>query len=239
MSNRLTTWQQLFYRYDAWGNLVSRRHGQHEQHYAYDADNRLISARGRGPEGEFTAHYHYDALGRRVRKTVDYRNRGTETTHFLWQGYRLLQEQRDNATRRTWSYDPASPWAPLAAIEQAGNALQADIYWLHTDLNSAPLEVTDAGGNRLGSGQCSTPGKLHGQAPGKNRTPTGPIYTQRQSYTRILTLPFGFRESGVSSFAVLHEISTVRINALIIPAQFAHGFPLPEEAFSPGNRRAT
>ncbi|KEA53435.1 type IV secretion protein Rhs, partial [Mangrovibacter sp. MFB070] len=107
VSNRLTTWQQLFYRYDAWGNLVSRRHGQHEQHYAYDADNRLISARGRGPEGEFTAHYHYDALGRRIRKTVDYRNRGTETTRFLWQGYRLLQEQRDNATRRTWSYDPA------------------------------------------------------------------------------------------------------------------------------------
>ncbi len=178
MSNRLTTWQQLFYRYDAWGNLVSRRHGQHEQHYAYDADNRLIRARGRGPEGEFTAHYHYDALGRRVRKTVDYRNRGTETTRFLWQGYRLLQEQRDNATRRTWSYDPASPWAPLAAIEQAGNAPQADIYWLHTDLNSAPLEVTDADGNLRWSGQYDTFGELRGQTPGSDGLRTSAAYAQ-------------------------------------------------------------
>lgn len=178
VSNRLTTWQQLFYRYDAWGNLVSRRHGQHEQHYTYDADNRLISARGRGPEGEFTAHYHYDALGRRIRKTVDYRNRGTETTRFLWQGYRLLQEQRDNATRRTWSYDPASPWAPLAAIEQAGNAPQADIYWLHTDLNSAPLEVTDEDGNLRWSGQYDTFGKLRGQTPGSAGLRTGAAYAQ-------------------------------------------------------------
>ncbi|WP_304413344.1 RHS repeat-associated core domain-containing protein, partial [Mangrovibacter sp. MFB070] len=130
------------------------------------------------PEGEFTAHYHYDALGRRIRKTVDYRNRGTETTRFLWQGYRLLQEQRDNATRRTWSYDPASPWAPLAAIEQAGNAPQADIYWLHTDLNSAPLEVTDADGNLRWSGQYDTFGKLRGQTPGSAGLRTGAAYAQ-------------------------------------------------------------
>lgn len=30
----------------------------------------------------------------------------------------MLQEQRDNGTRRTWSYDPASRWTPLAALEQ-------------------------------------------------------------------------------------------------------------------------
>uniref|UniRef100_UPI0037DC6926 hypothetical protein n=1 Tax=Erwinia amylovora TaxID=552 RepID=UPI0037DC6926 len=50
--------QRLFYRYDVWGNLVSRRHGLNEQHYTYDADNRLIRARGSGPQGEFSAHYH-------------------------------------------------------------------------------------------------------------------------------------------------------------------------------------
>ncbi|BEN58968.1 hypothetical protein SMKC069_16590 [Serratia marcescens] len=57
-----------------------------------------------------------------------------------------LQEQRDDGSRRSWSYDPASPWSPLAALEQAGDSRSADIYWYHTDLNSAPLEVTDAGG---------------------------------------------------------------------------------------------
>ncbi|MEN4084545.1 type IV secretion protein Rhs, partial [Serratia marcescens] len=120
--NRLTHWQKLFYRYDAWGNLISRRNGLYEQHYRYDADNRLVQAHGRGPQGEFEAQYHYDALGRRSRKAVRYKGKTEQTTRFLWQGYRLLQEQRDDGSRRSWSYDPASPWSPLAALEQAGDS---------------------------------------------------------------------------------------------------------------------
>ncbi|HGM5164143.1 TPA: RHS domain-containing protein [Serratia marcescens] len=68
----------------------------------------------------------------------------------------MLQEQRDDGSRRSWIYDPASPWSPLAALEQAGDSRSADIYWYHTDLNSAPLEVTDAAGNLCWSGQYST-----------------------------------------------------------------------------------
>ncbi|MGL6019745.1 MAG: RHS repeat-associated core domain-containing protein [Gibbsiella quercinecans] len=181
-SNRLTHWQQLFYRYDAWGNLVSRRSGLYEQHYTYDGDNRLVRAHGRGPQGEFTAQYHYDALGRRTRKTVCYKGKTPETTRFVWQGYRLLQEQRDNGTRRTWSYDPASPWAPLAAIEQAGDSPYADIYWLHTDLNSAPLEVTDAGGSLCWSGNYDTFGKLKGQTVASIGQRSGPVYEQPLRY---------------------------------------------------------
>ena len=104
-------------------------------------------------QGEFDAQCHYDALGRRSRKAVRYKGKTEQTTRFLWQGYRLLQEQRDDGSRRSWSYDPASPWSPLAALEQAGDSHSADIYWYHTDLNSAPLEVTDAAGNLCWSGQ--------------------------------------------------------------------------------------
>ncbi|EFE96277.1 RHS repeat-associated core domain-containing protein [Serratia odorifera] len=163
VDNRLEYWQRMFYRYDGWGNLTSRRNGVYQQHYVYDADNRLIKAHGRGPQGDFEAQYHYDALGRRTRKTVTYKGKAPETTRFLWEGYRLLQAQRDNGTRRTWSYDPANAWTPLAALEQAGDGQQADIYWLHTDLNSAPLEVTDAEGNLRWSGNYDTFGKLQGQ----------------------------------------------------------------------------
>ncbi|MGE9491638.1 hypothetical protein [Erwinia amylovora] len=60
-SNRLPHWQRLFYRYDVWGNLVSRRHGLNEQHYTYDVDNRLIRARGSGPPGEFAARQRHAA----------------------------------------------------------------------------------------------------------------------------------------------------------------------------------
>ncbi|MBH2984267.1 RHS domain-containing protein [Serratia marcescens] len=112
-----------------------------------------MQAHGRGPQGEFEAQYHYDALSRRSRKAVRYKGKTEQTTRFLWQGYRLLQEQRDDGSRRSWSYDPASPWSPLAALEQAGDSRSADIYWYHTDLNSAPLEVTDAAGNLCWSGQ--------------------------------------------------------------------------------------
>ncbi len=180
--NRLTHWQKLFYRYDAWGNLISRRNGLYEQHYRYDADNRLVQAHGRGPQGEFEAQYHYDALGRRSRKTVHYKGKTEQTTHFLWQGYRLLQEQRDDGSRRSWSYDPASPWSPLAALEQAGDSRSADIYWYHTDLNSAPLEVTDAAGNLCWSGQYDTFGKLQGQTVAGAAKRQGAQYQQPLRY---------------------------------------------------------
>ncbi len=180
--NRLTHWQKLFYRYDAWGNLISRRNGLYEQHYCYDADNRLVQAHGRGPQGEFEAQYHYDALGRRNRKVVRYKGKTEQTTRFLWQGYRLLQEQRDDGSRRSWSYDPASPWSPLAALEQAGDSRSADIYWYHTDLNSAPLEVTDAAGNLCWSGQYDTFGKLQGQTVAGAAKRQGAQYQQPLRY---------------------------------------------------------
>ncbi len=182
VDNRLTHWQKLFYRYDAWGNLISRRNGLYEQHYRYDADNRLVQAHGRGPQGEFEAQYHYDALGRRSRKAVRYKGKTEQTTRFLWQGYRLLQEQRDDGSRRSWSYDPASPWSPLAALEQAGDSRSADIYWYHTDLNSAPLEVTDAAGNLCWSGQYDTFGKLQGQTVAGAAKRQGAQYQQPLRY---------------------------------------------------------
>ncbi|AVU30531.1 hypothetical protein AS657_11445 [Serratia marcescens] len=81
-----------------------------------------MQAHGRGPQGEFEAQYHYDALGRRSRKTVHYKGKTEQTTRFLWQGYRLLQEQRDDGSRRSWSYD---------------------LFWCYIDRISALLEVSN------------------------------------------------------------------------------------------------
>ncbi|MFE8115715.1 RHS repeat-associated core domain-containing protein [Brenneria goodwinii] len=157
--NRLTRWARLFNRYDAWGNLTARRYGQYEQHYGYDDGNRLIRAWGTGPRGAFEAFYRYDALGRRIGKRVKYErgheDAGEEETLFVWQGFRLLQElapQRQR--RRTYLYDPAEPWSPLARIDQAGKGgAGGERYWFHPDLNGAPLEVTDEEGAVRWSGQ--------------------------------------------------------------------------------------
>ncbi|BEM77581.1 hypothetical protein SME38J_16840 [Serratia marcescens] len=94
----------------------------------------------------------------------------------------MLQEQRDDGSRRSWSYDPASPWSPLAALEQAGDSRSVDIYWYHTDLNSAPLEVTDAAGNLCWSGQYDTFGKLQGQTVAGAAKRQGAQYQQPLRY---------------------------------------------------------
>ena len=166
--NRLQHWQALFMKYDHWGNLVSRRNGLYEQHYAYDAENRLVSARGTGPEGRFEARYHYDALGRRTRKIVT-TTHGTTDTRFLWQGYRLLQEQQASGLCSTYIYDPNEAWSPLARVDHLRDQSSGEIYWINTDLNGAPLEVTDERGAVRWSGQYGSFGEVRHQSEGFSR----------------------------------------------------------------------
>ncbi|HFN3672714.1 TPA: glycohydrolase toxin TNT-related protein, partial [Enterobacter hormaechei] len=166
--NRLQHWQALFMKYDSWGNLVSRRIGLYEQHYAYDAENRLVSARGTGPEGRFEARYHYDALGRRTRKIVT-TTHGTTDTRFLWQGYRLLQEQQQTGLCSTYIYDPNEAWSPLARVDHLRDQSSGEIYWFNTDLNGAPLEVTDERGAVRWSGQYGSFGEVRHQSEGFSR----------------------------------------------------------------------
>ena len=166
--NRLTYWQNLFMKYDWWGNLVSRRSGLYEQHYEYDAENRLIRAEGTGPEGRFTAHYHYDVLGRRTRKTVT-TQRGTAETRFLWQGYRLLQEQQQSGQCQTYIYDPNEAYSPLARVDHLAEDKQGDIYWFSTDLNGAPLDMTDEQGRLRWSGHYGSFGEVARQTEGFHR----------------------------------------------------------------------
>ena len=166
--NRLQHWQALFMKYDHWGNLVSRRIGLYEQHYAYDAENRLVSARGTGPEGRFEARYHYDALGRRTRKIVT-TTHGTTDTRFLWQGYRLLQEQQESGLRSTYVYDPNEAWSPLARVDHLRDQSNGEIYWFNTDLNGALLEVTDERGAVRWSGQYGSFGEVRHQSEGFSR----------------------------------------------------------------------
>ena len=166
--NRLQHWQALFMKYDHWGNLVSRRNGLYEQHYAYDAENRLVSARGTGPEGRFEARYHYDALGRRTRKIVTTAH-GTTNTRFLWQGYRLLQEQQQTGLCSTYIYDPNEAWSPLARVDHLRDQNSGEINWFNTDLNGAPLEVTDERGAVRWSGQYGSFGEVRHQSEGFSR----------------------------------------------------------------------
>ncbi|WP_277751459.1 RHS repeat domain-containing protein, partial [Pectobacterium polonicum] len=161
--NRLLNWRNLWNQYDGQGNLIRRRDGGTEQFYRYDADNRLLEARGRGPLGEFVARYGYDALGRRTRKTVIWGENGKQDdTHFLWEGFRLLQARHADRTE-SYVYDPNVWWSPLARITRQAGAHDGDIRWFNTDLNGAPLEMTDADGAVRWSGDYGTFGAVNGQ----------------------------------------------------------------------------
>ncbi|WP_434997631.1 RHS repeat domain-containing protein [Pectobacterium brasiliense] len=161
--NRLLNWRNLWNQYDSQGNLTRRRDGETEQFYKYDADNRLLEARGRGPQGDFVARYSYDALGRRTRKTVIWGENGKqEETRFLWEGFRLLQARHADRTEN-YMYDPNVWWSPLAHISQQSGERDGDIRWFNTDLNGAPLEMTDADGSVRWSGDYGSFGAVNGQ----------------------------------------------------------------------------
>lgn len=192
--NRLMHWQNLFMKYDGWGNLVSRRSGLYEQHYEYDAENRLIKAEGNGPEGRFTAHYHYDGLGRRIRKNVT-TQRGTTEARFLWQGYRLLQEQQHNGQCITYIYDPDEAYSPLAHVDHLAGDKRGDMLWFSADLNGAPLEVTDEQGQLRWSGHYGCFGEVTRQTEGFHRL------TKR---TTLAHQPLRYAEQYADSETGLH-----------------------------------
>ncbi|MFK3774262.1 RHS repeat-associated core domain-containing protein [Pseudomonas sp. NPDC089406] len=174
--NRVGQVHGVVCRHDAWGNLVERRDGALYQHYRYDAGNRLLHAHGVGPQGRFEAHYQYDALGRRVAKQVRIEQgqaAQTSRVSFTWQGGRLLQEQTEQGVRRTYVYDPADAWNPLARIDQAAGGEVLARYWFHTEVNGLPLELTDQQGEVRWSGSYQPWGQLVGQVPGSHRLRSG------------------------------------------------------------------
>ncbi|WP_426576275.1 RHS repeat-associated core domain-containing protein [Xenorhabdus stockiae] len=158
--DRLTQWNQWRYEHDAHGNVISRGTStNNKQTYHYDGDNRLIIAEGNGMK----AHYHYDALGRRIRKVVTTWPTGTpqqEQTDFVWHGLKLLQERNANTGKtQTYCYESHDSYTPLACIVAKG-AVQ-DYFWYHTDINGAPLEVTDKEGKIAWSGKYDAFGAVN------------------------------------------------------------------------------
>ncbi len=159
--DRLNHWREWRYEHDPHGNITRRAGSMREtQDYRYDGDNRLTVA----VIGNTTARYHYDALGRRIRKVVKIGIDGLaryEQTDFVWHGLRLLQEREaKRGETQTYCYESHDSYTPLASIITKGT--RHDYYWYHTDINGAPLEVTDEEGKIAWSEKYSTFGELDG-----------------------------------------------------------------------------
>ncbi|MGG2398360.1 RHS repeat-associated core domain-containing protein [Pseudomonas sp. SH1-B] len=139
--NKLLTYQDKRYRYDAFGRLVEKRSGRHQlQRLSYDAEHRVREVSNH--DGSRVV-MHYDPLGRRIGKRhYDARGALLSQTDFTWDGMRLLSETR-NGRPSLYLYDEAS-YDPLARIDGQGE--HARLRYYHNDPNGLPQQLTEDDG---------------------------------------------------------------------------------------------
>ncbi|ELE9687936.1 PAAR domain-containing protein [Enterobacter kobei] len=172
---------EVDYGYDAEGRLLKHyeaRQGHSRAQFSYDAADNLAASGDAAPvtdnrlqhwQALFMKYDHWGNLvSRRTRKIVT-TTHGTTETRFLWQGYRLLQEQQESGLCNTYIYDPNEAWSPLARVDHLRDQNSGEIYWFNTDLNGAPLEVTDERGAVRWSGQYGSFGEVRHQSEGFSR----------------------------------------------------------------------
>ncbi|WP_198341989.1 RHS domain-containing protein, partial [Burkholderia ubonensis] len=158
LGNLLKRYAGQRFEYDARGNLVHRMSPAGEQHYEWDAFNRLRAARVEEASRRSASRYYYDALGRRIAKEVD-----GERTTFGWDDDRLAYEsETQGSTHYVYEADSFVPLAqyvsaPVAGIETPERT-EADRYTPEDDpLQRVPERVGEAHAFYYHCDQIGTP----------------------------------------------------------------------------------
>ena len=149
--NKLLTYQDKRYRYDAFGRMIEKISSHRgRQRFAYDAEHRLIEVRNQGPHGEDVVRMTYDPLGRRIEKTQhDTHGFPLGEVRFHWDGMRLLQEQRHTRTSLYLYSDDG--YEPLARIDGSGDLQKVRYY--HNNVNGLPEQLTETDGHPVWQAQ--------------------------------------------------------------------------------------
>ncbi len=132
--NRLKVYQDKRYDYDTFGNLTEKRIGKHTQmQFRYDLEHQMAEAEVTRNGTTQTFQYAYDPFGRRIAKTDAF-----GTTHFTWDGNRLLSETRGEKAK-TYVYEQ-DDFVPVAQLDND------NIQYYHTDHLGTPRELTNPEG---------------------------------------------------------------------------------------------
>jgi len=149
--NRLLTFQDKRYTYDALGRMIEKRSAARGlQRFAYDAESRLVEVHNANGS---VVRMTYDPLGRRVEKT-EHDNDGYRlgVTRFTWDGLRLLQEHKHSQTSLYVYEEEGSE--PLARVD--GVSPSQKIRYYHNDLNGLPERLTEADGSPTAHREAET-----------------------------------------------------------------------------------
>ncbi|PKF76753.1 type IV secretion protein Rhs [Vibrio sp. vnigr-6D03] len=127
--DRILEFEGLRYHYDDQGNQIKVAGGDHLQRREFNALNQLVTVNHNGK----LAHYEYDALGRRSKKTTE-----TGVTQFIWQGSKLIGEVTQSSYR-WYLYQPNSH-APLMLV------MDEQCYFYQNDHLGTPIRMVDLNG---------------------------------------------------------------------------------------------
>ena len=164
--NRVMVFQDKRFEYDDHGRLETKWSGRHTvQRFVYDGEHRLIEVDTERDGVRQSTQFEYDAMDRRIRKHDAF-----GTTHFLWDGMQMLQEQR-GAQLATYLYEPRT-YKPLARIDchaplrsrlpaPAANDAPSEpgggeVYYFHNDVSGIPEELTAASGELVWEARYAT-----------------------------------------------------------------------------------
>ena len=121
--------------HDAPGNISVDADGYK---YYYDYENRLTKVDDSGDAA--VAAYHYDALGRRIEKITYDDGVADSTTHYYYDGWRVLSETDENGVnQRDYIYGNYLDEV-LVKVEDS-----EDIYYAHDHLYSSVALINDSG----------------------------------------------------------------------------------------------
>ncbi|MHB8882686.1 MAG: RHS repeat domain-containing protein [Thermodesulfovibrionales bacterium] len=148
--NRIQTRGTTTYVHDNNGNITSKTDGTAVTLYEYDHANRLKKVTM--PDGS-TAEYKYDALWRRIEKTVTMGS-ATTITRYIYDGFDILAEYDENnaiKTRYTFNIGIDDP----IAMERSGQS-----HYYHKDALGTITKLTDSAGNVVQSYEYDAYGKI-------------------------------------------------------------------------------
>ncbi|WEF33957.1 DUF6861 domain-containing protein [Pseudoduganella chitinolytica] len=143
--NRIRVYEDKRYDYDEHGNVVEKLIGKHTRmRFEWNGAHQMVKsivARNSSDAAQ-TVRYVYDPFGRRIAKRDAF-----GLTRFVWDGDRLLCEQRGSHSRtHVYGGDAFVPLARIDSIPDADSALRVEVRHVHTDHLGTPRELTNSDG---------------------------------------------------------------------------------------------